>query len=763
MAFDLDSAVMFKEDEAPAISTTSFDPASARPLPENHSAKTEPGIFSKFLRSVFKGSIIEQMNEQTFIGDKISSGALENIKRQPDESVESFTARFKDWNKKKDELVSLRDKEIAKEGVARQIEAPMMLAGGEFALAKPAMAAVTAAAFTVKDALFNARHFLESKNPNASENLKDFVEVVDLGLTGAAALKIGNLTTPEGRLALKNLFKNRLESIGHPTNILISPEKIAQIKADPKISPGLEKLGVEDRHAESSINNNVPVEVPAEKLVDLASESYWPRAKKVLSEPTPEELALQETKSMIDQLQKEKVSRETLHKENVAKIGESYRQRENQRTVEMASERDKFQSRVDQMNAWDTPEGKLSAIRAMDAPKDVKTRLMEIALENKKQSSASVQLKNDAESDALGLQIKDNPEAIKALEEDVRQRDVARDQLLNDPNISEEDLVKGLADLNVGRYRQALDTAKTGKLYNKAGQSEKIAQDDKADIKNLIDWEQNQAAGERTSFVNAEGQRQFTGNPSGHSKTMQEIGPKESFRLLEKARLGEKLTEKQQENVQALLKDYRDNIKQNLEGIGLGIKPPEPPKPNVVTPVEGGGETKVRTLAKGVEEKAIENRLTKGFGDLPEYQVVSMKEQAQRASDILSTDYAQAKRIAMGQEPPPQGVLPESVFVAVENQAIKESDVGTLMELATESNLTVEATTMGQRIRTLGERDPESPVAAIKSVKTAREKAVKEKNVPAEKNRIAKEIKKEIKKVAVPKETWESFIKSLEC
>jgi hypothetical protein len=44
-----------------------------------------------------------------------------------------------------------------------------------------------------------------------------------------------------------------------------------------------------------------------------------------------------------------------------------------------------------------------------------------------------------------------------------------------------------------------------------------------------------------------------------------QIGPKESFRLLEKAKAGENLTEKQQEKVNLLLDDFRANIKAQLE------------------------------------------------------------------------------------------------------------------------------------------------------------------------------------------------------
>jgi len=144
-----------------------------------------------------------------------------------------------------------------------------------------------------------------------------------------------------------------------------------------------------------------------------------------------------------------------------------------------------------------------------------------------------------------------------------------------------------------------------------------------------------------------------------------------------------------------------------------------------------------------------------------------MKDQAEKAQELIRRDYEQAKRMAMGDELPPEGVLPESVFVAVENRAIKEGDVATLKDLATSSALTAEATVMGQRIRTLGERDPESPVKAISDVAKAREKEAlrktKAKDIKKAKKAEVDKIKKSVKKLSPTKETWADFIKSIQC
>lgn len=184
------------------------------------------------------------------------------------------------------------------------------------------------------------------------------------------------------------------------------------------------------------------------------------------------------------------------------------------------------------------------------------------------------------------------------------------------------------------------------------------------------------------------------------------------------------------------------------------------------TPVEGTGETKTRGLAQGIDQKAVEKKLTQGFGDLPEYKQVSMKDQAAKASDLLSKQPDLARQIAMGEKPAPEGILPEAVLVAVENKAINDGDVATLRDLATNSALSSEATTMGQRIRTLAERDPDSPVAAISDVIKAREAAVEKatgKKVGDAITDAAADIKASVKKVASSPKTWEEFAKSLQC
>ncbi len=207
-------------------------------------------------------------------------------------------------------------------------------------------------------------------------------------------------------------------------------------------------------------------------------------------------------------------------------------------------------------------------------------------------------------------------------------------------------------------------------------------------------------------------------------------------------------------------------------GAIAGEKPPittraAPRTSNALRAVEGTGELQTRTLAEGVEASAIEGKLTESFGDLPEYHQLNMADQAAKASELINSDYETAKAVALGRAQPPRDVLPESVFVALEKHALAAGDVETLRQLATESKLTTAATTMGQRIRTLGERDPASPVGALQEIARAREAAVTRtvasKDIAQAKAEVESEIRAEMAAARSTRADWSAYIDQIRC
>jgi hypothetical protein len=184
-----------------------------------------------------------------------------------------------------------------------------------------------------------------------------------------------------------------------------------------------------------------------------------------------------------------------------------------------------------------------------------------------------------------------------------------------------------------------------------------------------------------------------------------------------------------------------------------------------VDPVEGTGEAMPRTLPLSVEATA--EGMVELMGDAPEYQQVNLAEQATAANEIIDQDYEAAKQMAMGQIRTPEDVMPEAVMVAVVNKAVQDGDINTVRDIATMSKLTQEATTMGQRIRTLGELGENSPIKAMSQLISAREKAYEKrhKTTPAKaKTADTKKVKDSIKKASRKGNSeLNSFIASLQC
>jgi hypothetical protein len=218
-----------------------------------------------------------------------------------------------------------------------------------------------------------------------------------------------------------------------------------------------------------------------------------------------------------------------------------------------------------------------------------------------------------------------------------------------------------------------------------------------------------------------------------------------------------------------LPKDLQESTRSAMEALSppaTKIPVTAAPKAAVATPPLkpiGEGATKTSKLGASVQQKAIDKKLTEKLGELPEYSSVNMKEQAAHAIELLASDEAKAIRIARGLEAPPSNILPESVYTAVENKALADGNVDLLIQLA-QSTRVGEATAMGQRIRALAERDPDSAVTHIRQVAEARQAALEKQtktSVAKSVQKTASEIKRNIKEPT--KTDWNMFVESLKC
>lgn len=185
--------------------------------------------------------------------------------------------------------------------------------------------------------------------------------------------------------------------------------------------------------------------------------------------------------------------------------------------------------------------------------------------------------------------------------------------------------------------------------------------------------------------------------------------------------------------------------------------------------MDGSAELGTSKLATSVQDKAVQEKLITRTeaeaSDLPTYNKANMKQQAEYATNLIKTSPQDAVEIAMGRKAPPEHVLPQMVYNAVEDHAMKiggEKGGKLLKDLAKSkqvSNLTV----MAQNVRAAAERDPHSPVTMINEVRLARAEAAKRRGRDVSKAEKADvtAIKKATPKVK--KEDWSSFIESLNC
>lgn len=185
-----------------------------------------------------------------------------------------------------------------------------------------------------------------------------------------------------------------------------------------------------------------------------------------------------------------------------------------------------------------------------------------------------------------------------------------------------------------------------------------------------------------------------------------------------------------------------------------------------ITPSKTGG-TSESGLAAGVKADAIAAGLKDSIGKLPQYGRVDMDEQAKLAKELIDQDPDLAMRVARGEANSPIAhLLPEAVFTALRKIARDTKDPGLFKRLSEHSNTTEIARVMGQRIKALDSGVREDALDVINQVKDAREATVEKKSsgsITRAKMEIAADIKAEIKKAVSPRQSWDEFIKEVQC
>jgi hypothetical protein len=192
---------------------------------------------------------------------------------------------------------------------------------------------------------------------------------------------------------------------------------------------------------------------------------------------------------------------------------------------------------------------------------------------------------------------------------------------------------------------------------------------------------------------------------------------------------------------------------------------PTAPTPKEVT-TEAVVEKGVSKIAKSIEAKAIEENLTKGFGELAGYDKITLKDQSARAEKLINEDIETARKVIRGEQVIPDGLNPVALVTGMELHIKTITDKATRGELAYElanSELISESSVAGQTLRLASERTQDSATNAINELRRFKEERAKKRGKTAEKTK--KDLKKEIEKINLPKEdlSWNRFLDTIKC
>ncbi len=172
------------------------------------------------------------------------------------------------------------------------------------------------------------------------------------------------------------------------------------------------------------------------------------------------------------------------------------------------------------------------------------------------------------------------------------------------------------------------------------------------------------------------------------------------------------------------------------------------------------GEVAPSGIAKSINAKAIEAKLTTGFSEVAGYEKVSFQDQANKVVDLLNSDVLRARSIVRGDQALPEGMRGTSLVAGMEEYLKIHPNEELMYELAN-SPLISENSAAAQELGLSRMREQDSATAKLADIKRAREVSAGD-ITPA---RLKKDIKAETEKVNFAKEvlTWDNFISEIQC
>ncbi len=170
----------------------------------------------------------------------------------------------------------------------------------------------------------------------------------------------------------------------------------------------------------------------------------------------------------------------------------------------------------------------------------------------------------------------------------------------------------------------------------------------------------------------------------------------------------------------------------------------------------GTGEEKASSLEARVKQ-TLESAPESIKSEISNYKEMNKKEQLKAASQYVTENPEEALSVLKGEKTAPEGLLHNSIALALEHKAANANDANFILKLAS-----LRSTRAGQEISMLTERDPNSPITNIKELQQRKIESLGE-NDAAQKIR-EKEVSKVRKSIKKPsKGDWAAFIESIKC
>jgi hypothetical protein len=193
---------------------------------------------------------------------------------------------------------------------------------------------------------------------------------------------------------------------------------------------------------------------------------------------------------------------------------------------------------------------------------------------------------------------------------------------------------------------------------------------------------------------------------------------------------------------------------------------PKAEAPKIVSPeqksVEAGVGNKTSGVAKSIEAKAIEAKLTKGFKDLAQYDSSNIKEQASLSADLINSGIDNARAVLRGDKPLPEGLRGSSFVLSMEEYLKKNPNAEMYAELAN-SPLVSGISQAGSELGLIQNRIQDTATQKLMDIRKAREAKIED--LPKKRSAANKSLKEELKKSNLTKEelSFDKFLESITC